>query len=64
MIFGFAGMAGAFAALRHSKHDGKHCQSSKERLRSSTSLAAAKRSEDGSSESQNNLLPFRTGVDV
>ena len=46
-------MAGAFAAWRHSKHDGKHCQSSKDSF-VLVLLAAAKRSEDGSSKSCKN----------
>jgi len=32
MILDLQAMAGAFAAWRHSKHDGKRCQSSKDSL--------------------------------
>jgi hypothetical protein len=64
MIFEFAGMAWAFAALRHSKHDGKHCQSSKD----SFVLVLACRGEAQRrrvlEKAENNLLPFRGGVDV
>jgi hypothetical protein len=65
MIFEFAGMAGAFAALRHSKHDGKHCQSS---TRNGFVLVLACRGEAQRrrvlEKAKNNLLPFRGGVNV
>jgi len=62
--FGFSDLAGAFAALRHSKQDGKHCQSSKEQLRSRPRLPRRSAAKTGPQKPKNNLLPFRSGVDV